>query len=62
MAFADEIVESAGARLIVFDRPGYGGSTQTPYSLSSVAKLAIEVADRLGIDQFRTTGWSGGGP
>ena len=50
---------AAGGRLIVFDRPGYGGSARTPFSLSSVAKMAIEVADRFRIDQFRTTGWSG---
>ncbi len=62
LAFADDVVEAAGARLIAFDRPGYGGSTQKPFSLSSVAKLAVEVADRLGVNQFRTTGWSGVGP
>ena len=59
LAFADDIVEAAGARVIAFDRPGYGGSTQTPFSLASVAKMAIEVADRFGMDQFRTSGWSG---
>lgn len=62
LAFADDIVEAADIHLIVFDRPGYGGSTQVPFSLRSVAKMAVEVADRFGVDQFRTTGWSGGGP
>lgn len=62
LAFADEVLGAAGIRLIAFDRPGYGGSTQIPFGLTSVAKLAVEVANRLGIDQFRTTGWSGGGP
>jgi pimeloyl-ACP methyl ester carboxylesterase len=62
LAFADDVVEAAGVRVIAFDRPGYGGSTQTPFSLSSVARMAVGVADRLGVDQFRTTGWSGGGP
>lgn len=62
LAFADDIVEAAGVHIIAFDRPGYGGSTLTPFSLASVAKMAVEVADRFGVDQFRTTGWSGGGP
>src|SRR5579884_3024848 len=62
LAFADEIMEASGVHIVAFDRPGYGGSPQTPFSLTSVANLAVQVADRLGFDQFRTTGWSGGGP
>ena len=62
LAFADDVVEAAGVRLITFDRPGYGGSTETPYGLTSVAGMAVQLADQLGVDRFRTTGWSGGGP
>jgi pimeloyl-ACP methyl ester carboxylesterase len=62
LAWAGEVVSAAGVRLIAFDRPGYGRSTQIPFSLASVARLALRVADRLGIERFRTTGWSGGGP
>src|SRR6516164_98262 len=62
LSFADDIVAAAGVRIIAFDRPGYGGSTQTPFSLNSVARLALQVASRLGVQEFRTTGWSGGGP
>jgi pimeloyl-ACP methyl ester carboxylesterase len=62
LAFADDIVEASGARVIAFDRPGYGGSTRAPFGLVSVAEMAIQVADQIGLDQFRTTGWSGGGP
>lgn len=62
LAFADDIMEAAGLRVIAFDRPGYGRSAQTPFSLASVAQLAVEVADHFGLDHFRTTGWSGGGP
>jgi pimeloyl-ACP methyl ester carboxylesterase len=62
LAFADDIVEAAGVRIIAFDRPGYGGSAQTPFGLTSVANMAVQVADRLGVDRFRTSGWSGGGP
>ena len=62
LSFADDIVAAAGVRIIAFDRPGYGGSTQTPFSLTSVARMAVQVADRLGVEEFRTSGWSGGGP
>ena len=62
LSFADDLVASSGVHLIIFDRPGYGGSTPTPFSLASVATMAVEVADRLDVDQFRTSGWSGGGP
>jgi pimeloyl-ACP methyl ester carboxylesterase len=62
LAFADATVEHAGVRVIAFDRPGYGGSTRAPFGLASVAQMALDVADHFGLDQFRTTGWSGGGP
>jgi len=48
--------------LIAFDRPGYGGSSRARFSLASVANMAIQIADRIGLNQFRTLGWSGGGP
>jgi pimeloyl-ACP methyl ester carboxylesterase len=62
LAWADEVVAAAGVRMITFDRPGYGGSTQGPFSLRSIADLALELADRLGLGRFRTSGWSGGSP
>lgn len=62
LAFADDIAEVAGVRLVTFDRPGYGGSTQVPFSLTSLGAMAVQVADHLGVDGFRTTGFSGGGP
>jgi pimeloyl-ACP methyl ester carboxylesterase len=62
MAWADDEVTNAGVHLVTFDRPGYGRSTQLPFSLSSVAGLAIELVDRLGWERFATLGWSGGGP
>jgi pimeloyl-ACP methyl ester carboxylesterase len=61
-AWADDAVAQAGVHLVTFDRPGYGLSTQVPFSLSRVAHLAIELVDRLGWNQFATLGWSGGGP
>jgi len=62
LAWADEVVTAAGVRIIAFDRPGYGGSSPSRFSLGSVAKTAIGLANFIGLDHFRTLGWSGGGP
>src|SRR6516225_46897 len=62
MAWADEVARAAGVRMIAFDRPGYGASARAPFSLGSVARMALQVADQMGLERFRTTGWSGGGP
>jgi pimeloyl-ACP methyl ester carboxylesterase len=62
MAWADELLADVGVRWVAFDRPGYGGSTPTAFSVGSVAEMALEVADRYGLGRFRTSGWSGGGP
>ena len=61
-AWAQSAMEEAGVRMIAFDRPGYGGSTRARFSLRSVAELATRVADAAGLAEFRTIGWSGGGP
>ena len=42
--------------------PATGGSTPTAFSVGSVAKMAVQVADQYGLERFRTSGWSGGGP
>jgi len=62
MAFAHDLAASVGVRLVSFDRPGYGGSTVAPFSLSSVAYDTAVIADALGIEDFATLGHSGGGP
>lgn len=62
VAFGDEIAERLGVRVVSFDRPGYGMSDPAPYSLVSVAHDVAAIADTLGLDQFATFGWSGGGP
>ncbi|MCW2528452.1 MAG: alpha/beta hydrolase [Pseudonocardiales bacterium] len=62
LAWADEAVAQAGVHLVAFDRPGYGRSTQMAFSLAQVARLGIDLADRLGWQRFTTLGWSGGGP
>jgi pimeloyl-ACP methyl ester carboxylesterase len=62
MTWADDEIAAAGVQLLTFDRPGYGLSTQLPFSLTRVARLGIALADRLGWERFAATGWSGGGP
>lgn len=62
LAFGDAVADASGVRLVSFDRPGYGGSTPSPFSLASVGADALTVADALGITGFSTLGHSGGGP
>lgn len=51
-----------GLRWVSFDRPGYGGSSVAAgRTMSSVAADVATVADALGIGQFATVGYSGGG-
>ena len=64
--FEDAAAE-LGLRLVTYSRPGYGGSS--PYSWADgmprvVDDVADSVAilDHLGVDEFVTLGWSGGGP
>jgi pimeloyl-ACP methyl ester carboxylesterase len=52
-----------GLRLVLYSRPGYGGSTPDPGR--RVADVAADVAallDAVGAASFVTVGWSGGGP
>lgn len=53
----------AGARLITYDRPGYGRSDRNRGRrvVDCVSDVAT-IADTLGIDRFAITGASGGGP
>ena len=61
-ALGDGAARRAGVRLIAFSRPGYGGSTDAPTTLSSVARDAVLVADARGVERFACLGVSGGGP
>lgn len=56
-------IEHAGLRMLVPDRPGYGGSArQRGRSVADAAEDAARLADAQGWAQFAVTGSSGGGP
>jgi len=65
--FAAQVDESAyanvGARVITYDRPGYGGSDRFRGRrvVDSVADVSA-IADSLGIERFAVSGGSWGGP
>lgn len=61
-ALGDGAASRAGVRLLAFSRPGYGGSTDAPTTLSSVGRDAGAFADVLGLEVFAVLGVSGGGP
>jgi pimeloyl-ACP methyl ester carboxylesterase len=60
----DDTARALGLRLVTLSRPGYGGSTPRPapgrYADDVVESVAV--LDHLGIGDFITLGWSGGGP
>jgi pimeloyl-ACP methyl ester carboxylesterase len=52
-----------GARLVGYDRPGYGGSSRRPgRSVADAADDLRAIAAALGVDRLVTWGMSGGGP
>jgi pimeloyl-ACP methyl ester carboxylesterase len=52
-----------GIRLIVYDRPGYGGSDRMPgRTVAHAADDVQDLADELGIERFAVVGRSGGAP
>ena len=65
--FLEEPARKRGLRLISYSRPGYGESMPRPDGRDS-AVVADDVTDtatildQLGVDEFVTLGWSGGGP
>jgi len=57
------VQRDVGARYLMADRPGYGGSTRKPgRGIADVADDYAELLDHLGIDRIPATGTSGGGP
>jgi pimeloyl-ACP methyl ester carboxylesterase len=59
----DDALAAIGARLITYDRPGYGRSDRQPGRrvVDCVADVAA-IADVLDVERFAVTGGSGGGP
>ena len=59
----NEALAAIGARLVTYDRPGYGRSDRHPGRkvVDCVGDIAT-IADALGIERFAVTGGSGGGP
>lgn len=63
----DRAVAAAGLRLITYSRPGYGGSTprsgrDRDWRVADDVADTVAILDALGVDEFVTLGWSGGGP
>ncbi len=60
----DSLASRLGLRLVTYSRPGYGASTprSTPGRYVDDVDDTVAVLDHLGIEEFVTLGWSGGGP
>ena len=60
--------ERAGLHLVTYSRPGYGASSPRPapegwpVPLAADAEDTADLLDHLGMAEFLTLGWSGGGP
>ncbi len=59
----EDLVRSTGARVITYDRAGYGGSDRHGgRAVADCVGDVVAIADALGLDRFAVTGGSGGGP
>ena len=60
----DEVARELRLRLVTYSRPGYGASTPRPTAgrYADDVDESVLVLDHLGIGEFLTIGWSGGGP
>lgn len=59
----EELVRSTGARMITYDRAGYGRSDRhRGRTVADDASDVAAIADSLGIERFAVEGGSGGGP
>jgi pimeloyl-ACP methyl ester carboxylesterase len=60
--------QRAGLRLVTYSRPGYGASTarptpeRWPVPIAADAEDTAALLDHLGMGEYVTLGWSGGGP
>jgi len=61
--YDERVYADAGARVITYDRPGYGGSDRQPgRRVADCVGDIGAIADVLGIERFAVGGGSGGGP
>ena len=59
----EESYEKLNARIISFDRAGYGASTRLPgRGIAQIVDDAVELLDHLGLGEVHASGQSGGGP
>ena len=58
----DAAAREVGVRLLAFNRPGYGSSTPTDSSHTTVARDAAELLDVWGLERVPVLGMSVGGP
>jgi len=63
----DDAARAQGLRMITYSRPGYGGSSprgaeQGPPRMADDVADSVAILDHLGVGDFVTLGWSGGGP
>ncbi len=59
----DRTAAAAGMSVVSWSRPGYAGSSEQPgRRVADVAADTEVVLDQLGVGEFVTFGWSGGGP
>ena len=60
----DSAARDAGLRLITYSRPGYGTSSprNAPGTVADDVTDSATILDELGVAEFVTLGWSGGGP
>ncbi|HEV2141375.1 MAG TPA: alpha/beta hydrolase [Candidatus Dormibacteraeota bacterium] len=57
------VQREVGARYLMADRAGYGGSTRKPgRGIADIADDYVELLDAFGLDRVPATGTSGGGP
>ena len=57
------VYAAAGARVVTYDRPGYGGSDRhRGRDVVDCVDDVVALVDALGIERFAVIGYSGGGP
>jgi pimeloyl-ACP methyl ester carboxylesterase len=61
--YDESVYAEVGARVITYDRPGYGGSDRhRGRRVLDCVEDVVALADSLGIEEFAVIGGSGGGP